>query len=214
MNAVGRQRGENGLPRLLPALNFVAGLEEETAGTFDRNLKFLRRLLRDDLWVRRINIRQVRPVRREFEPTGLYREFRSFKETVRREIDHEMLRRTIPEGTILRRVFLELAEGHVAYGRQIGTYPILVGLPYDAPLNRFVDVKVLSHGQRSVTGVEYPLNVNRAPLRALSALPGIGAKRAARIVRARPFTSWPDFAASLDDASVAERLTAFVSVSS
>ena len=210
VNAVGRERGENGMPRLLPGLNFVTGLDGETKKTFELNLAFLKRLLEEDLWVRRINIRQVRPVRREFEPTGLYREFRRFKEAVRTGIDHEMLRRVVPEGTILRDVFLELQDGHVAYGRQIGTYPILVGLPYDAPLNRFVDVRVTSHGQRSLTAVEYPLDVNRAPLAALSALPGIGAKRAARIVRARPFDSLPAFAASLDDPAVADRVAPFL----
>ena len=184
VNEVGRERGRNGMPVLLPGINFVAGLEGETRRTFDLNLAFLRRLLAEDLWVRRINIRQVRPVRQEFAPTGLYREFRRFKDAVRTTIDHEMLRRVVPEGTVLRDVFLELHDGHVTYGRQIGTYAILVGLPYHPPLNRFVDVRVVSHGQRSVTAVEYPLDVNHAPLAAISALPGIGAKRAARIVRA------------------------------
>src|SRR3972149_6033609 len=106
VNAVGRDRGESGMPRLLPGLNFVAGLDGETKKTFDLNLAFLKRLLAEDLWVRRINIRQVRPVRREFEPTGLYHEFRKFKETVRTAIDHEMLRRVGPEGTILPAVDL------------------------------------------------------------------------------------------------------------
>ncbi len=210
VNEVGRERGENGMPRLLPGLNFVAGLEGETAGTFERNLAFLKRLLAEDLWVRRINIRQVRPVRQEFAPTGLYREFRRFKEAVRVGIDHVMLQRVIPEGTLLRDVYLELRDGHVTYGRQIGTYPILVGLPYDADLNRFVDAKVLSHGQRSLTAVEYPLDLNRASLRAISALPGIGEKRAARIVRARPFASWSEVAASLDDPAIADRMAPFV----
>jgi len=210
VNAVGRERGENGMPRLLPGLNFVAGLDGETRKTFDLNLAFLKRLLSEDLWVRRINIRQVRPVRREFEPTGLYREFRKFKEAVRTLIDHEMLQRVIPEGTVLRDVFLELHDGHVTYGRQIGTYPILVGLPYDVALNRFVNVRVTSHGQRSLTAIEYPLDVNRAPLAAICALPGIGEKRAARIVRARPFDSWPAFAASLDDPAVAQRVAPFL----
>ena len=210
VNEVGRGRGENGMPRLLPGLNFVAGLEGETARTFELNLAFLRQLLEEDLWVRRINIRQVRPVRREFAPTWLYREFRRFKEAVRANVDHEMLRRVVPEETVLKDVFLEMKDGHVTYGRQIGTYPILVGLPYDAPLDRFIDVKVLSHGQRSLTAIEYPLDLNRAPLRAISSLPGIGAKRAARIVRARPFGSWPDFTAALDNPTVAERVAPFV----
>ena len=212
VNSIGRERGENGLPRLLPGLNFVAGLTGETTKTFDLNLAFLKRLLEQDLWVRRINIRQVRPVRKEFEPTGLYREFRRFKEFVRTTIDHEMLGRTVPEGTVLKDVFLELHEGHTTFGRQIGTYAILVGIPYDAPLNRFIDVKVTSHGQRSLTGIEYPLDINRASFRAITALPGIGAKRAARIVRARPFVNWSEVTAALDDSSVAERIAPFVGV--
>ncbi len=210
VNAVGRERGGTGMPILLPGLNFVAGLDGETRKTFDLNLAFLKHLLEEDLWVRRINIRQVRPVRREFEPTGLYREFRRFKEAVRTMIDHEMLRRVVPEGTVLRDVFLELQDGHVTFGRQIGTYPILVGLPYRTGMNRGVDVRVVSHGQRSLTAVEYPLDVNRAPLAALSALPGIGAKRAARIVRARPFDSLPAFVASLDDPAAGDRVAPFL----
>src|SRR6267143_6517621 len=210
VNAVGKARGASGMPVLLPGLNFVAGLDGETKKTFDLNLEFLKRLLEEDLWVRRINIRQVRPVRREFEPSGLYREFRRFKEAVRTTIDHEMLRRVVPEGTVLRNVFLELQDGHVTYGRQIGTYPILVGLPYRTGINTFVDARVVSHGQRSLTAVEYPLDVNRAPLAAISALPGIGAKRAARIVRARPFDSLPAFVASLDDPAAANRVAPFL----
>ena len=212
VNAVGRERGANGLPLLLPGLNFVAGLTGETRRSFDRNLAFLRGILEEDLWVRRVNLRQVRPVRTAFEPTGLHGEFRRFKETVRTEFDHEMLRRVVPEGTILRDVYLELREGRTTFGRQVGTYPLLVGLPYPADLNRFVDVRVTGQGQRSVTGVEYPLDVNAASLAAISALPGIGAKRAARIVRARPFASFDTFAASLDDAGAANRVAPYVRI--
>src|SRR3989449_8316205 len=154
VNAVGRGRGGSGMPILLPGLNFVAGLDGETRKTFDLNLAFLKRLLADDLWIRRINIRQVRPVRREFEPTGLYREFRRFKEAVRTQFDHEMLQRVVPEGTVLRDVYLELHDGHVTYGRQVGTYGLLVGFPYDAAVDRFVNAKGVSHGQRSLTAAE------------------------------------------------------------
>ena len=210
VNAVGRERGESGMPRLLPGLNFVAGLTGETKRTFDLNLAFLKRLLVEDLWVRRVNIRQVRPVRQEFEPTRLHAEFRRFKEAVRAGFDHEMLARVVPEGTRLTGVFLELQQGNVTYGRQIGTYPILVGLPYRAAVDRFVDVCVVGHGQRSLTGVEYPLDVNAASFGAIASLPGIGAKRAARIVRARPFGTFAAFAACLDDVSVAERVGPFL----
>ena len=214
VNEVGRERGANGLPKLLPGLNFVAGLTGETRATFDLDLAFLRRVLEEDLWVRRVNLRQVRPVRQAFESTGLHAEFRRFKEAVRTGFDHAMLRRVVPEGTVLRDVYLEMHQGHVTYGRQVGTYPILVGLSYDAPLERFVDVRVTSHGQRSLTGVEVPLDVNRASLRAISALPGIGGKRAARIVRGRPFASWSAFVAALDDPAVADRVAPFLGLAS
>ena len=210
VNEIGRERGPNGMPWILPGLNFVTGLDGETPKTFELNLEFLKRLLKEDLWVRRINLRQVRPVRREFVPLEHHHLFRKFKERVRTEVDHEMLRRVVPEGTVLRDVYLELAEGHLTLGRQVGTYGLLVGVPYDVPRNRFVDVKVTGHGQRSLTAVEYPFDVNHAPMRAIASLPGIGNKRAARIVRARPFGSFSDLAASLDDPRVADGIAPFV----
>src|SRR3990172_8961695 len=212
VNAVGRDRGENGMPRLLPGINFVSGLAGETKSTFEHNRRFLSRLLEEDLWVGRINIRQVNPVRVEFEDTGLYREFRKFKEWVRKNVDHVLLQRVVPSGTVLRDVYTEVKEGRVTFGRQVGTYGLLVGIPYELPLGKFVDVKVTDHGQRSITAVEHPLDVNRASLRALTGIPGIGAKRAARLLRARPFRDLEGFTAALDDPIVAARAAKFVTV--
>jgi len=200
INSVGRERGENGLPRLLPGLNFVLGLDGESQNTFYLNLKFLRTLIDRNLMIRRINIRQVSPVRREFKLKHRSL-FHSFKDRVRVEIDHEMLKRIVPRGTVLTGVYTEFKEGKLTFGRQVGTYPLLVGLPYPVELGQFIDVKITDHGHRSVTAVEYPLDVNRAPMAALSTIPGIGAKRAARIVRARPLKETKDLAKCLDDGS-------------
>ena len=208
INSVGAERGENGLPRLLPGLNFVLGLDGETQNTFFLNLKFLRSLLGRGLLVRRINIRQVNPVRRDFD-MKFRRLFHSFKDRVRLEIDHEMLKRVVPRGTVLRGIRTEMREGKMTFGRQAGTYPLLVGLPYPLEIGRSIDVKVTDHGQRSITAVEFPLDVNHAPMAALSALPGIGARRAARIVRARPLRDSTELAKCLDGEStvVAEYLS-------
>src|SRR3972149_6951050 len=129
VNEVGRERGPNGMPWVLPGLNFVTGLDGETPKTFELNLEFLKRLLKEDLWVRRINLRQVRPVRREFVPLEHHHLFRKFKERVRTEVDHEMLRRVVPEGTVLRDVYTELAEGHTPFGRQVAPYGPPAGGP-------------------------------------------------------------------------------------
>jgi len=212
VNQVGRARGGNGMPWLLPGLNFVSGLRGETEETFEHNRRFLQKILDEDLWVRRINLRQVSPVRTEFPDTGLHAAFRKFKEWVRQEIDHEMLQRVVPLDTVLREVYTEVREGKVTFGRQVGTYGLLVGIPYELPLGRFVDVKVTDHGQRSITAIEYPLDVNRATLKALTAIPGIGAKRAARLVRSRPFRDLGQFTAALDDPATAARAAEFVTV--
>jgi radical SAM superfamily enzyme with C-terminal helix-hairpin-helix motif len=209
INSVGAERGENGLPRLLPGLNFVLGLDGETQNTFFLNLKFLRTLLDRDLMIRRINIRQVNPVRREFK-MKFRNLFRSFKDRVRLEIDHEMLKRVVPRGTILRNVRTEMREGKMTFGRQAGTYPLLVGLPYPLELGQSIDVMVTDHGQRSITAVEHPLDVNSAPMAALSAIPGIGMKRAARIVRSRPMKGPKELHACLDDDSAAASAEAYL----
>src|SRR3989454_11792243 len=87
VNEVGRERGPNGMPWILPGINFVTGLDGETPRTFDLNVAFLKRLLAEDLWVRRVNLRQVRPVRRGIAPMNDHRLFRRVKGTVRMEVD-------------------------------------------------------------------------------------------------------------------------------
>jgi radical SAM superfamily enzyme with C-terminal helix-hairpin-helix motif len=210
INDVGSREGPTGLPHLLPGINFLSGLKGETRGTFSKNLALLKEFLHDGLMLRRINIRQVSPVRGRFNVRKHYKEFRRFKIEVRREIDGPMIARVLPKGTVLRRVYLEIWKGKTTFGRQVGTYPILVGLPYKTELNRFVDVRVLSHGFRSVTGIEFPLSVNDASLDALASLPGVGRKRAARIARAKPLRGPSDLVRALDDETVAAEITRFL----
>ncbi|UCE39433.1 MAG: radical SAM protein [Thermoplasmata archaeon] len=211
INEYGAKRGENGMPKLLPGINFLSGLSGESKRTFEHNFKFLKDILERDLLLRRINIRQVAFVRNKFDVKIHHTDFLRFKRMVREEIDINMLKLILPTKTVLKRVFLEKVQGNVTFGRQIGTYPLLVGIPYQTPLNTFKDVIITDHGFRSVTGIEYPLNVNSASLKALSSLPGIGKKRAARIVLARPFSSQQDFLSSLDDEKVANSVLDYIS---
>ncbi|HVO78237.1 MAG TPA: helix-hairpin-helix domain-containing protein, partial [Methanomassiliicoccales archaeon] len=153
----------------------------------------------------------VMPLRREFTGGVGHSDFVRFKESVRMEVDNPILREMLPHGTILRRVYTELSEGNRTFGRQIGSYPLLIGFEYPLPLNRFVDATVVDWGLRSVTAVENPLQVNSCPMAALSSLPGIGKKRAARIVRKRPFNNIDEFATALDEPSLATDLKGYVS---
>ncbi|RLF02854.1 MAG: radical SAM protein [Thermoprotei archaeon] len=199
INEMGARRGYNGLPHLLPGINFVFGLIGETKETYILNYEFLKRILEEGLLVRRINLRQVLV----FPRTRMWdvgtrvinrnkQYFKVFKEKIRKEIDLPMFRRVVPRGTILREVYTEAYEGKNTLARQIGSYPILVYIPDLLPLGKFIDVLVIDHGYRSVTGVPYPLNVNKSSRRLLEKLPGISQRTVAKILVRRPFKSLED----------------------
>ena len=88
INKYGREKGDRGLPKLLPGLNFIAGLNGETSNTYDINLALLRELKQGGHMIRRVNIRQVEGEGfQEIDET----DFQSFKKTVREEFDGPIL---------------------------------------------------------------------------------------------------------------------------
>ncbi len=206
INEIGQVESETGLPAILPGINFLAGLPGETPDTFAHNMAFLDQVIEERLLLRRINIRQVSPVREGFEVVQHPREFRRFKLWVRGNVDLPILERMLPFGAPLRRVWTEVHDGNTTFGRQIGSYPLLVGIPAKLDLGTFHDVRVVGYGMRSVTAVPDPLPVNDCPMALLEAIPGVGRKRAARIARGRPYRSREGLAAVLDDEDLASVL--------
>ena len=188
VNEVGAEGGENGMPRLLPGLNFICGLWGESKETYAMNLKLLKEVLERGYLLRRINIRQVASVRNKFKLKYKHECWR-FRREVREKIEKIMLKRIVPMGSVLKDVYLEMKRGNYTFGRQPGSYPLVVVLPYSSEIKKYVDVKVIAYGERSLTAIEYPLNVNTASFSALKSLPGVGKKRAAEIIRKRPFKS-------------------------
>jgi radical SAM superfamily enzyme with C-terminal helix-hairpin-helix motif len=114
---------------------------------------------------------------------------KSYKRRVRETFGNPMLERLVPPGTVLPAVDLEYHRDGKAVGRQLGTYPLLVGIPGERPLGTVLDAAVVDHGYRSVTGVPYPLDANAASMAELRALPGVGRDRAGDIVVNRPYES-------------------------
>jgi radical SAM superfamily enzyme with C-terminal helix-hairpin-helix motif len=190
VNDEGGKRRDN-VPELLPGINFVCGLAGETEMTYGLNEQFLDRVLEAGLSVRRVNIRQVMP----FEGAPAYtnntlgkhdRRFRQFKKYVRNKIDLPMLQQVFPIGTVLRHVVIEVS-GDLSFGRQMGSYPILVGLPLRLPERTVTDAVVVDWGMRSVTALPVPVRINELPASALRWLPGMGKKRVAAVIAKRPF---------------------------
>lgn len=217
INEVGKNRGENGLPHLLPGVNFVYGLPGETKDTFEINLEFMRDVLGRGLMVRRINLRQVMilpSTRMESVGDYIVRKHKSLfvehKRRMRNEIDLPMIRRVVPRWTIMRDLRTELVEGSTTWARQVASYPILVGIPRQMPIGEFTDVVVLNHGPRSVNGLTVPIRINSLTLKELEAIPGIGSRRAASLIRKRPFSSPTELLSSIDDPSLIQPLLPLV----
>ncbi|MFB6254801.1 MAG: radical SAM protein [Halobacteriaceae archaeon] len=193
------------LPKLLPGINLVHGLQGERKETFEHNLDFLNRVYDEGLMLRRINIRQVMA----FEGTDMSETgaeiahdhkklFKQYKQQVRETIDNPMLQRVAPAGTVLPDVHLEYHEDGKTFGRQLGTYPLLVGIPGERSLETTMDVILVDHGYRSVTGIPYPLDLNSATLEELTAIPGLGKSRAGDIVSNRPYTNLTELDIGID----------------
>jgi radical SAM superfamily enzyme with C-terminal helix-hairpin-helix motif len=196
VNEEGGMRRDN-VPELLPGLNFVCGLAGETEKTYDLNERFLELVRDKGLLVRRVNIRQVMP----FEGTPAYtnntlgkhdRRFRAFKEFVRQKIDLPMLQRVYPVGTVLREVQIEVS-GDLSFGRQMGSYPILVGIPVRLARRTIIDAAVVDWGMRSVTALPVPVEINTLSASALKWLPGVGKKKSVAVIAKRPFKTLEEY---------------------
>jgi len=187
------------LPKLLPGINLVHGLKGEREESFEHNRQFLKRLYDEGLMVRRINIRQVMAFAgTEMSETGAEiahdhkQQFKQYKREIREEIDNPMLERVAPPGTVLEDVHLEYHQDGKTFGRQLGTYPLLVAVPGERTLGSVIDVAITDHGYRSVTGVPYPLDLNSASMDELAAIPGVGHGGAGDLVVDRPYEQMPD----------------------
>ena len=205
------------MPELLPGLNFVFGLKGETKETYKLNYEFLKEILEKKLLLRRINLRQLIPI----PNTQMYvigtkiinknkKFFKHFKRKIQIEIDQPMLKYIVPKYTLLKDVYTETYKGKLTFGRQMGSYPLLVGIPGIYPLNKFYDVKVIDYGFRSITAIPYPLDINTASRKTIEAIPGVGNKRANRIILKRPFKDNKQLIDALDEKEIYQEIKKFL----
>ena len=189
VHEVGAKRTDR-ICELLPGLNFVCGLAGETKETYAKNKEFLKEIQRRKLLIRRVNIRQVMP----FPGTKSYKEhtlgqhkeaFTAFKEWTRTEFDTPMLAQVYPIGTILHGLLIE-KEGTLSFGRQLGSYPLLCGIPLLMKQGTICSVVIIGHGKRSATALPYPIPINTLPISALRHIPGLGKKTISKFFAKRP----------------------------
>ncbi len=160
INQYGAERGENGMPRFLPGINIIFGLLNESKQTHQKNMQALQQILDEGLLLRRINIRQVAILPNTYLARhGAHRYllknkryYWKWRNEIRQKIDNPMLERILPKGTILKDVYTEMYDGNTTFCRQLGTYPLVIGVKERLPLQEKVKVKVTGYMLRSVVG--------------------------------------------------------------
>jgi len=185
INEIGGRR-EEGIPKLLPGLNFLLGLQGETTRSYELNLKFLESIKEEGLLLRRINIRQVNPLGSYKSQQVKRSKFLEFKEMVNQKINQPMLKKVFPRGTVIKHVWPVEVRGSLTFGRPPGSYPILIGIPGNHLARQEMKVQVIDHGYRSITALPYPFYIDRAGLKELTYIPGIGENRARKIILEKP----------------------------
>ena len=160
LNKFGQERGNNGMPKFLPGINLLFGLIGESKSTNEHNVQWLKRFMDEGLLLRRINVRQVDI----FEGTPIYntvgnkfikknkKYYWKWRNQIRQKIDSPMLKKLVPEGTVIKDVRMEIYDGKTTFGRQIGTYPLIIGVKERLELNKFYNVEITGHMLRSVIG--------------------------------------------------------------
>ncbi|MFW6270308.1 MAG: radical SAM protein [Bacillota bacterium] len=185
INETGGHR-QDGIPKLLPGLNFLHGLTGEREETLEYNYNFLKKVVEQGLMLRRINIRQVATLGSYPEININQKQFKKYKEKINKNINLPLLKRVFPAGTVIKNVKTETHKGKLTYGRQLGSYPILIGIPGKLKLDQFITVRIIDHGYRSLTGLPWPFYPQKASPEQLAAFPGIGRNRAGKIFIEQP----------------------------
>jgi len=188
----------NGIHRLLPGINLIHGLIGETADTFKINHESLKEILNMGLLVKRINIRSLFPfpgtiaAQKQTHNTMIENRYRYYREKIRNEIDHAMITKLFPIGTVIANMqVLSCVHGY-SYAKEIRSYAITAKIPIKLTHFSFVNCIVVGHQERSLLCLPYPIAINTLPQKALEAIPGIGKKGSSAIIMHRPFSCMDD----------------------
>ncbi len=68
------------------------------------------------------------------------------------EIDWPMLKRLAPKQTIIKGCYAEIYDGNTTFLRQIGTYPLIIGVKERLELKKPYNIEITGHMLRSLVG--------------------------------------------------------------
>jgi radical SAM superfamily enzyme with C-terminal helix-hairpin-helix motif len=157
INRYGSDRGENGIPKLLPGINLIHGLPGASARTHEANRSCLLRILGEGLMAYRFYYRNMT------QPTGVslssshtvHAEFQRCFDELTEEFVLPMQSRVYPPGTVIKDDWEMVRDDDVTYARTLGTCSIKVRLDQQISSPRAsMSVRVVGNiGYRLLEGI-------------------------------------------------------------
>lgn len=157
INKYGKERGKTGMPKLLPGINIIYGLDGQSNKTLDINLANFKKILNSGNWIRRVFVRKLTsPFGEQFDnyTDKNLKEFSKWQKQVEDQFVIPMLKEIYPVGTEISRLRMEMYNNGDSILRQMATCPIRVVIKNkELKLDQFYKIKVIGYiGNRTLLG--------------------------------------------------------------
>lgn len=157
INQYGKKRGANGLPKLLPGINIIFGLDGQSNNTLKHNLDNFEKILNSGNWVRRVFVRKLTsPYGEQFDryTEDELKEFNKWSNQIEEKFIIPMLKEVFPIGLEISDLRMEMYKDGNSILRQMATCPIRVVVENKKlKLDEFYKIKVVGYiGNRTIIG--------------------------------------------------------------
>lgn len=157
INKYGKERGKTGMPKLLPGINIIYGLNGQTKNTLDINLKNFERIFKKGNWIRRVFVRKLTsPYGEQFDnyTDKDLEEFKDWQNKIEENFTIPMLKEIYPIDTKISELRMEMYNEEDSILRQMATCPIRVVIKdRELELDKFYKIKVIGYaGNRTLLG--------------------------------------------------------------
>lgn len=118
INKYGQKRGKTGMPKLLPGINIIYGLDGQTSKTLQDNLENFKKILESNNMVRRVFVRKLTsPFGEQFDTYTVdnLEEFKNWSTTIEKDFIVPMLKKVFPIGLIISDLRMEMLEERKFY---------------------------------------------------------------------------------------------------
>ena len=157
INKYGKERGKTGMPKLLPGINIIYGLDGQTNKTLGINLSNFKKILNDGNWIRRVFVRKLTsPYGEQFDKytDKNLKEFSDWQKQIEEQFVIPMLKEIYPIGTEISMLRMEMYSNGDSILRQMATCPIRVVIKNkELILDQFYKIRVIGYiGNRTLLG--------------------------------------------------------------